>query len=184
MNVRAFLGSLSLIWVMAIPVTYPYLLQALKWQAKLEVKQKYLLGFVADELMFLEIPHWMEEKPNQRFTRIHSKEFVLDGQMYDIVEQQQTEQSTWYLVYPDRKETGLKKKLAQAVDMHEKHNDKKVPGLDSLAKSFVLFYKSVPKLHIDLYVLADHPLCPSSQLHRQWVICPDSPPPQASFLLS
>ncbi|MDP3462509.1 MAG: hypothetical protein Q8S18_06955 [Bacteroidales bacterium] len=184
MNVRAFLGSLSLIWVMAIPVTYPYLLQALKWQAKLEVKQKYLLGFVADELMFLEIPLWMEEKPNKHFTRIHSKEFVFDGQMYDIVEQQETDHSIWYLVYPDRKETGLKNKIARAMGMHDRQNNGKASTLDYLAKTFILFCKPLLTIQLDPNMLTDSPISHASLMHRQWAKVPDSPPPKTSFLFS
>lgn len=184
MNFRAILGSVLLIWVLSIPVGYPYLLHALKWHAKLEVKQKYLMGFVGDELMLLEIPNWMEEKPNKRFIRIHSKEFVFDGQMYDIVEQQQSEQSTWYLVYPDRKETGLKKKLARAMDMHERQKDKNTGGIDSMAKNFVLFFKPLPKLHFDQFAQSDTPQWHVASLHRQWVKHPESPPPRTSSLYS
>lgn len=184
MNAKALFVSLALISVMVVPVGYPYLLRALKLHARLEVKQKYLLGFVADELMFLEIPHWMEEKPNKRFTRIHSKEFVFDGQMYDIVEQQETDHSIWYLVYPDRKETGLKNKIARAMGMHDRQNNGKASTLDYLAKTFILFCKPLLTIQFDPNMLTDSPISHASLMHRQWVKVPDSPPPKISFLFS
>lgn len=184
MNAKALFVSLALISVMVVPVGYPYLLRALKLHARLEVKQKYLLGFVADELMFLEIPHWMEEKPNKRFTRIHSKEFVFDGQMYDIVEQQETNHSTWYLVYPDRKETGLKNKIARAMGMHDRQNSGKASTLDYLSKTFVLFCKPLLTIHFDSHIFTDSPTSHALLMHRQWAKVPDSPPPKMSFLFS
>ncbi|PKP54270.1 MAG: hypothetical protein CVT92_00515 [Bacteroidetes bacterium HGW-Bacteroidetes-1] len=86
-----------------------------KQSVRKEVKKKYLEGFVSDELMFLEIPHFLELEPNPVFKRIHSREFVYMGQMYDILEQEIIGDVTWYLVYPDHKETQLKKRIEKLM---------------------------------------------------------------------
>lgn len=89
-----------------------------------QIKQKYLEGFVGDELIFLAIPVEFESEPNNSFRRIHSKEFVYLGQMYDIVEQQRIDGIIWYLVYPDKKETMLKQKMKLLMADYDRESQK------------------------------------------------------------
>ncbi|MDP2238443.1 MAG: hypothetical protein Q8J88_18595 [Bacteroidales bacterium] len=105
-----------------------------------EVKQKYLEGFVGDDLIFLEIPLQLENEKNNLFKRIHSKEFVYLGQMYDIVEQERVGNVTWYLVYPDKKETSLKKQMKNLMDDYDRHSGQR--SADQHLLKWILFFDS------------------------------------------
>ena len=109
-----------------------------------EIKQKYLEGFIGHELLILEIPFHLEMIPNQQFKRIHDKEFVYNGQMYDIVEEEQIGSSTWYLVYPDRKETKLKSKLRQQMADYDQQKGK-FPAEKWKSLSVLMFFNDLTK---------------------------------------
>lgn len=113
----------------------------------MEVKQKFLEGFIGDELMLLEIPLELEKFPNNVFRRIHATEFVYMGQMYDIVEQQQVGDATWYLVYPDRKETALKQKMKKRMDDYEAGSG--FPKPEQLQLTLTLFLDAFPTFKLE-----------------------------------
>lgn len=115
----------ALLLLVQAGIDWYYLIK--KQMIRMEVRQKYLEGFIGDELMFLEIPVELEKTPNSSFRRIHAGEFVYLGQMYDIVDQQQVGNVTWYLVYPDRKETALKQKMKKRMDDFESGASYPVP---------------------------------------------------------
>lgn len=117
---------------------YGLLLHLQQEAVRSEVKQKYLEGFVGDDLIFLEIPVQLETEKNNLFKRIHSKEFVYLGQMYDIVEQERIGNVTWYLVYPDKKETTLKNKMKNLMDDYDRHNGQR--SADQLLLKWTLFF--------------------------------------------
>ncbi len=80
-------------------------------EALVEMKQRY----VAKALKYIAIPKDELEGRGTRFVRIHATEFVWDGVMYDIVSSFPEAHQTWFLVYPDFKETKvLKQKIALA----------------------------------------------------------------------
>ena len=81
-------GLLFFIALLVFQAGIDFVVYMQQQSARMEVKQKYLEGFVGDELILLAIPRHLESEPNKLFQRIHSKEFVYLGQMYDIVEQQ------------------------------------------------------------------------------------------------
>lgn len=63
--------------------------------------------FRGKPLLVLAIPKNLEAVENERFVRIHSREFRFEGQMYDIVRTQPGSDTTWYTVYADNKEDKL-----------------------------------------------------------------------------
>lgn len=76
-------------------------------------------------LIYLSIPHVEMQGDGSRFIRIHAREFVWDGMMYDIVERFEGETQTWFLVYPDHKETKvLNQKIALAKAFNQKEGVK------------------------------------------------------------
>jgi hypothetical protein len=71
--------------------------------------------FEGKALQYIAISKDELEGRGKRFVRIHAGEFVWDGIMYDIVESFPEAHQTWFLVYPDFKETEvLKQKIALA----------------------------------------------------------------------
>jgi len=70
-------------------------------EALVEMKQKH----EAKALRYIAIPKEELEGRGTRFIRIHATEFVWDGIMYDIMTSFPEAHQTWFLVYPDYKET-------------------------------------------------------------------------------
>jgi len=70
--------------------------------------------FRGKPLLMLAIPKVLELEANERFVRIHSREFRFEGQMYDIVRTQAGEDTTWYTVYADHKEDRMLAQRDQA----------------------------------------------------------------------
>ncbi len=100
-------------------------------EAQREMIHKRLVeGFHAWELMLIEITDEVKNDPAKPYREIHSREFEYLGQMYDIVEKQEFESTTWYLAYPDKKETALKSKLKKIIQNVQKNADK--PLLENL----------------------------------------------------
>lgn len=146
--------------------------------ARLEVKQKYLEGFVGDELILLAIPLALETKANNTFRRIHAKEFVYLGQMYDIVEQQRIGNETWYLVYPDMKETGLKKKLNLLMDDYDREKQKNQTGFKVLSQLTFLQHPFLKLRHL-FVKWHSNPLAWYQFSIKDWLNEPFSPPPRS-----
>lgn len=145
--------------------------------ARMEVKQKYLEGFVGDELILLAIPLTLENNTNNVFRRIHSKEFVYLGQMYDIVEQQRIGNETWYLVYPDMKETGLKKKLKLLMDNYDSEKQKNHTGIKVLNQ--LVFLQQQFLFQHQIFLKQSLTLLDYYQFSiKDWLKKPFSPPPR------
>lgn len=74
-------------------------------------------------LIYLSIPHAEMQGESGRYIRIHEREFVWDGMMYDIVQRFEGAFQTWFLVYPDYKETRvLNQKIALAKAFNQKES--------------------------------------------------------------
>lgn len=125
---------------------YGWLLHLQKEYVRLEVRHKMMEGFAADELILIEIPFELETEPNALFRRIHSKEFEYLGQMYDIVSYEKFEDVTWYLVFPDIKESKIKQRIKQR--MRDIAQNKGVLPIEkflqsqSIARGLISFFES------------------------------------------
>jgi len=104
---------LSLLFLLQAGISWVLVIQ--KEKQRKEIRQHLLEGLLSDELIILEIPLALEKKTNNQFKRIHDMEFEYMGQMYDIVRSERVGESTWYEVFPDKKETKLKVFLKQMV---------------------------------------------------------------------
>jgi hypothetical protein len=86
----------------------PMLLFAIQQQQiRREMKKRIKAGVAEEELVMLAIPKSLEAAPNNRFQRIHSREFRFDGLMYDIVRQEERGDTTFYTCILDELESEL-----------------------------------------------------------------------------
>lgn len=111
-------------------------------QHQQEIHHKYFNRFLGDDLILLEIPLTLEQNPNSQFKRKHAKEFQYLGQMYDIVEAEVVGQSTWYLVYPDTKETKLRMKMAKQLEQEQGRSSGK-SGETTVYSSLQLYFEDI-----------------------------------------
>ncbi|MCE1202014.1 MAG: hypothetical protein LWX09_07930 [Bacteroidia bacterium] len=111
--------SLTALVALAIFVMLPHagsLMLAVKlFDAQMQAGHKLSKGIDNEELIVLDIPKDLEKSNNGRFIRIHAGEFIWESEMYDIVSTQDLGTVTRYVVYPDRKETKLKRKIERKM---------------------------------------------------------------------
>lgn len=127
------LSTLLLALFFVVQSGYGWLLHLQKEYVRVEVRHKMMEGFAADELILIEVPIVSETEPNTLFRRIHSKEFEYLGQMYDIVSSEKFEDVTWYLVFPDKKESKIKQRIKQR--MRDLAQNKGVLPIEKLLQS-------------------------------------------------
>ena len=92
-----------------------YYLQFQKKAVQKKVKRNIMHNCNDDELVFLA---FTKEEIKTKLNWKHSKEFEYKGEMYDIVDFKETEDSVYYKLWWDKEETAINqrvKKLAAAV---------------------------------------------------------------------
>jgi hypothetical protein len=100
--------AVLLLVLMAVQIAGPmFAFSLLQNQIRREVRQRIKAGVSESDLVHLAIPKSLEKTPNERFQRIHSKEFRFDGRMYDIVRQEARGDTTYYACIYDHAETDL-----------------------------------------------------------------------------
>jgi len=107
-----------LFFVLSLPLAGTYVVfKHYQYKIRKEVKRKIKKGVEEKDLVLLKIPKNLEESNNQKFNRIHSKEFSYLGEMYDIVRQAEYADTTYYWCIWDKEETAL---FAQLEDNFNK----------------------------------------------------------------
>lgn len=119
--------SLFLFFAISLPflVTYSYLTYEKK-QLKRSIKHAIIAKTDLSELTKLS---FSKENVNSQLNWEHSKEFEYKGEMYDVVETKESQDSITYWCWWDHKETVLNKKLTKlfcgVYDQQEKPNSTK-----------------------------------------------------------
>ncbi len=83
-------------------------LQLEKKKVQKSVKRKIMNGIPKEELIFMA---FSSEDLSTKLNWKHSKEFELNGEMYDIVERRETADSAFYWVWWDKEETELNQQV-------------------------------------------------------------------------
>ncbi|WP_375580284.1 hypothetical protein ABWH96_04395 [Marivirga tractuosa] len=116
-------------------VTYLWLKHQKK-QVKHEVKWKIIEGIDKSELVLI---HLSKNEAAEKLDWEHSREFEFEGEMYDVVEFEETADSVKYWCWWDYEETSLNKNLAEVVNnLLGNHPDKK-----EKEQKLISFYQSL-----------------------------------------
>jgi hypothetical protein len=116
-------------------VTYLWL-NYQKKQVKREVKWKIIEGIDKSELVLI---HLIKNEAAEKLDWEHSREFEYEGEMYDVVEFEETKDSVKYWCWWDYEETTLNKNLAAVVhNLLGNHPDKK-----EKEQKLISFYQSL-----------------------------------------
>ena len=102
-------------------------LQLEKKKVQKSVKRKIMNGIPKEELIYMA---FSTEDLTTKLNWKHSKEFELNGEMYDIVEREETADSAFYWVWWDKEETELNQQVkhiaaeifGSSPDQQEKNN--------------------------------------------------------------
>lgn len=96
-----------------------------KKQVQKNVKRKIMNGIDKDELIYMT---FSREELSTKLNWKHSKEFELNGEMYDIVERKETQDSAFYWVWWDKEETELNRRVkrlaAEIFGQNPDHQEK------------------------------------------------------------
>jgi len=109
---------LCLILIFPLVGLYPWLAFQQK-MVKKEIKWLFIKGINPSELLTLT---FTQNQINNQLVWKHSKEFMYNGLMYDIVSSKTSGNVTTYLVWLDKKETALNQKLNKLVGMFYNEN--------------------------------------------------------------
>lgn len=145
-------------------------------QTQSMVKQKIDSGAHAETLMVLDISKEEENAGNGIFIRIHSAEFIYHGQMYDVVSVHDLGRMKRYLVFPDYRETRLKRKLARKMEQN---------GAQPLSKSLeristLHWLAELPQISIQNPFTGNHFYTNQSFITEARFIMPKHLPPDVS----
>ncbi len=109
---RSLIGIFLFLCLIApLASTYLYLKHQKKLVRK-EIKWRIIAGIDRSELVFLK---FSKEEKLLLLNWKHSKEFEFKGEMYDIVETHDRDDSTFYWVWWDHEETKLNRQLKEIV---------------------------------------------------------------------
>lgn len=148
--------------------------QLQKKQVKREVKHRIIDGIDKDELVLLE---FSLEEIDEKLRWKHSKEFEYNGYMYDIVERETRNDTTYFWCWWDHEETELNKQLeellAHAMGKHPQNKQSKEELIDFYKSLYFQHNSEVTsdarqlKMHLNAY----------SNLYKSFSIQPKSRPP-------
>ena len=126
---RKFAG-ISLLICLVAPVLALYVwTQHQKHEVRREVKWRMAANLDKDELLLLK---FTDEQAESQVHWKHSKEFEFQGSMYDIVEKELHDDTTYYYCWLDKEETALNQRLDELAalafgkDSKQKENKEKV----------------------------------------------------------
>ena len=137
MVLKKQLVLLSFLFCLLAPAMMTYLyLSFQKNQIKTEVKWKIIEGIDKSELVFIQLSKAQAE---EKLEWEHSKEFEFQGEMYDVVEFEETSDSVKYWCWWDYEQTTLNKNLYALVNqLFGNHPDKK-----EKQQQLISFYQSL-----------------------------------------
>jgi hypothetical protein len=172
---KPIIAILLLLFLLApLGGTY-YALKKKKKMVRKEVKWKIIEGIDKSELVLLSFD---KNETSKKLKWKHSKEFQFEGEMYDIVEKSETEDSIHYWCWWDSEETQLNRSLKNIVSK----TFQKDPFNHSQQEKLLQYFKSI---YIVKSIDSDNILQGSKKLafagnsispYQVW-LSPETPPP-------
>ncbi|MCB0288191.1 MAG: hypothetical protein KDE57_16140 [Calditrichaeota bacterium] len=171
--------SLLLLFLLFQPSAYVAFFKLQQHHIRKEIKQKIKRGVPDDELVLLKIAKNSDIASDNFFRLMFENEIRLDGNMYDIVRQEDRGDTTWYFCIHDDKETGLFANLDDWVKREFDKNSDRKSNNDRRLQSLSLWFfgqtgdDRAIKPH---FSIAEHPYVFRS---KTWFSQPSPPPPQS-----
>lgn len=119
---------------------FPLFFKAQEIYLKNNIKLKIKKGIPESDLIMIKIPNDDDLRKQMQFEMIHSKEFRYKGEMYDIIRANITEDTSYYFVIHDPKETGLFAKLDQYANEQKQSDPFQKALFDNINKLYKLIY--------------------------------------------
>lgn len=133
--------SILLIFAISSPFWLFFsILQYEKKCLKKEIKRNIIAGINKSELVLLK---FSAEEIETELKWEHSKEFEYKNEMYDVVETETRNDSTFYWCWWDYEETNLNKKLDKLVEQAAGTNNKNAEKANRISVFFSSFYQII-----------------------------------------
>lgn len=156
-------------------VTYLWLKHQKK-QVKHEVKWKIIEGKDKSELVLIQLT---KVEAAEKLEWEHSKEFEFEGEMYDVVEFEETADSIKYWCWWDYEETKLNKNLAEVVNnLLGNHPEKQEKEQKLISFYQSLFLEKVFQWEFLSCTTVSNPIIHYKFIHTDFINSIPSPPPQ------
>lgn len=171
--------SLLLLFLLFQPSAYVAFFKLQQHHIRKEIKQKIKRGVPDDELVLLKIAKNSDIASDNFFRLMFENEIRLDGNMYDIVRQEDRGDTTWYFCILDDKETGLFTNLDGWVKREfDKNSDRKSNNDRRLQSLSLWFFGQTDDDSVitPYFSIADQPYIFHS---KTWFSQPSPPPPQS-----
>lgn len=150
-----------------------------KKQVKHEVKWKIIEGIDKSELILIQLS---KAEAKEKLYWEHSKEFEFEGEMYDVVEFEETTDSVKYWCWWDHEETKLNQNLADVVNnLLGNHPDKKEKEQKLISFYQSLFSEKVFAWHALHFTRISNPLTEYGFILNVFINSIPTPPPRTSF---
>jgi hypothetical protein len=147
-----------------------------KKQVKREVKWRIIDGIDKSELVLIQLTKAEAEK---KLDWEHSKEFEFEGEMYDVVDVEETTDSIKYWCWWDYEETALNKKLAEVVNgLLGNHPEKREKEQKLISFYQSLFSEKIFQWQILQFSQMSNPITEYRFISNVHINSIPSPPPQ------
>lgn len=156
-------------------VTYLWLKHQKK-QVKREVKWQIIEGIDKSELVLIQLS---KSEAAEKLEWEHSQEFEFEGEMYDVVEFEETSDSVKYWCWWDYEETALNKNLAEVVNnLLGNHPDKKEKEQKLISFYQSLFSEKIFQWQALQFARKSNTLTEYEFILKDFINSVPSPPPQ------
>lgn len=172
--------GIFLLFCLIAPITYTFMvIEYQKSQIRQEVKAQLKTGLDQEELVQFK---FTEEEKQLRLNWKDSKEFELNGEMYDVVETSIKGDTTYITCWHDKKETKLNKQSDQLISF-VMGNTQEEEDQDKTEKRLHHFFKSLYFSETATRVTAIYPEINKAYFQHQsfckpFIGSPPAPPPK------
>ena len=176
---RILLAISLLLLLLFQTASYLLVFKIQQYQIRKEIKQQIKAGVPEDELVLLKIPLSLESSAhNDQFQRIHDREFRYQGEMYDIVRQEQHGDTTWYYCLWDEKESELFAQLDEQVAQQMNQNPAQKKQHEQLDRLLHALYLTDSKYYLfSKFINNNHNKSYYTFVLKNWSESPPTPPP-------
>lgn len=172
-------AALLLFWLLILPSAgFLFVFLIPRAQIHREIRERLQMDIPEGELILLKIPSTVEEGNDPSFIRFHAREFRYQGNMYDVVRQEEHGDTTWYYCLHDEKETELYAgldEMFQSDSAPQPENRRLVKLLNLPLQWHYLPGQQLPSFRQND---AERRLFSHSFPLKTWLDRPDPPPPK------
>ena len=169
------ISSIFLMLCFIAPIGLTYAVLKLKqWQVREQIEHEIMLGIDKGEL--LQLTFSKTDAADLEWE--HDREFMFEGQSYDVVEKEETTDSITYHVWWDKVETKIKNQLAELVSKALNQDEKQQQNQNQLQDFFkTLFHSQSAEHPFEFSIVSNQNFWTTVSVYSSLSWSPPVPPP-------